>query len=96
LHWAAKRNQYHIIPMLLRYGSKIDAEDYSGRTALHIASESNNLESVRILLFELATPFKENHEGKMPVDLTTNRIIKFYLERAKNVIFILIKNSSIL
>jgi ankyrin repeat protein len=68
----------------LKWGSIIDSEDDSGRTALHVASLFNNKESVKILLFEIANPFKKTNKGDLPIDLTTNLLIQFLLERAKN------------
>lgn len=87
LHWAAKRNRFTVIPFLIKSGAHIHSEDMVGRTPLHIAAQKNNVESVKILLYELADPFKKNKEGKMPVDLTTDRVIQFYLSRARIVIF---------
>jgi ankyrin repeat protein len=72
--------------MLIRWGANIDDEDFVGRTSLHLAAANNYVEAVRILLYELANPFKTTKEGKTPINLTTNSLIRRYLERARIVI----------
>ena len=64
-----------------------DEEDIAGRTPLHVAALSNNVQAVKMLLTELADPFKKTHLGKMAIDLTTDSLIKFYLGRARLVKF---------
>jgi ankyrin repeat protein len=83
LHWAAKRNSYLIIPFLINHGENIHSQDVAGRTPLHLSAEKNHFESLKILLMELADPFKKNKEGKMPIDVTNNIHIKYYLSRAR-------------
>jgi len=83
LHWAAKRNKFTIIPLLISKGANVNSEDISGRTALHIAAFANHLECVKILLYELADPFKRNKDGKLAFDLTNDYKCKFYLSRAR-------------
>jgi ankyrin repeat protein len=72
--------------MLIQWGSNVDDEDFVGRTALHLAASNNYVESVKVLLLELANPFKKTREGKTPFTLTTNSEIKRYLDRARIVI----------
>ncbi len=84
MHLACKRDHLDIIVLLLKYGCRIDAQDNSGRTPLHVAAFYNNLEKVKILLYELANPLKKTNSNELAIDLTTNMLIKFYLERAKN------------
>jgi hypothetical protein len=67
--------------ILIKFGANVDDEDFVGRTALH-------LEAVKFLLYESANPFKTNREGKTPINLTTNSLIKRYLERARIVIIV--------
>jgi ankyrin repeat protein len=74
--------------MLISYGVNIDDEDFVGRTALHLASANNYIDTVKILLLEQANPFKTNREGKTPINLTTNSLIRRYLERARIVSYI--------
>jgi hypothetical protein len=64
----------------------------AGRTALHIAAKYNYLESVKVLLYELANPFRKDHGGKMAIDLTKSLIVQYFLNRARlvkiNIIFL--------
>lgn len=50
LHWAALRNHYTLIPLLLDYGAKIDSFDIIGRTPLFLAGKYKHKESVIELL----------------------------------------------
>lgn len=83
LHVAAKRNRKDIIKFILSRGAKIDVEDATGKTPLHIACLYNKVENVKVLLYEYASPFKMDHEGHLPIDLTTDGVIKFFLERCR-------------
>ena len=86
LHIAAKRKRGDIIRIILENGAKIDALDCVGRTALHYACLYNNLENVEILLWEFATPSKVDNFGKEPCDYSSDKLIKFFVNRAKNLI----------
>ena len=55
----------------------------AGRTALHIAAKYNYLESVKVLLYEIANPFRKDHCGEMAIDLTKSLMIQFFLTRAR-------------
>jgi ankyrin repeat protein len=68
---------------LINKGANINAEDIAGRTPLHIAAGKNHIESLKILLFEMADPFKRDKEGKQAIDMTTDNKCKFYLSRAR-------------
>jgi ankyrin repeat protein len=61
----------------------VDEQDYLGRTPLHIACMKNYLECAKILLYELADPFKKTNEGKAPADLTENNMIHYFLARSR-------------
>ena len=95
LHIAAKRPRGDIIRLLLSFGAKIDAQDFTGRTALHYACIYNNLENTEILLYEYASPIKKDHFGKQPGDYTTDRLIKFFTDRAKNLVDINLSNVNV-
>ena len=86
LHVAAKRPRGEIIRLILKSGAKIDAQDIAGRTALHYACLYNNLENVEILLYEYASPLKLDNSGKEPGDYTTDKVIKFFTDRAKTLV----------
>ena len=85
LHIAAKRDNPEIIKLLLEYGAKIDFEDCTGQTPLHISSKYNQIENVKILLLGLASPFKEDHQGNTADKLTTNKYIKFFINKCKTI-----------
>ena len=86
LHVAAKRPRGEIIKLILKSGAKIDAQDIAGRTALHYACLYNNLENVEILLHDYASPLKLDNLGKEPGDYTTDKVIKFFIDRAKTLV----------
>ena len=86
LHVAAKRNRGDIIKYIISKGAKIDLEDCTGKTALHIACMYSMVENVKVLLFEYASPFKMDHNGKYPSDYATDNVIKFFLERTKTLV----------
>lgn len=81
LHWMAKRNRYNMMAFAIKKGANINAEDIAGRTPLHVAVLLNNIESVMMLLYELANPFSCDKDGRKPIDLTINRTIIFILKR---------------
>lgn len=83
MHWAAKRNRFTFFSVLIKRGADVNAQDIAGRTPLHIAAMNNFVESVKILLFEMADPFIKNKEGKMAIDMTSDNKCKFFLSKAK-------------
>ena len=85
LHIAAKRDNPELIKLLLEFGAKIDFEDCAGQTPLHISSKYNRIENVKILLLCLANPFKEDHQGNTADKLTTNKYIKFFINKCKTI-----------
>ena len=86
LHIAAKRNRSEMIKFFLIAGAKIDLEDITGKTALHIACMYNVVENVKVLLYEYASPFKMDHEGKYPGDYAVDTVIKFFIDRMKTLV----------
>lgn len=50
LRFAARKNHYRSIPVLLRYGADIEKMDSDGFTPLMIAANNGAVESVRMLL----------------------------------------------
>jgi hypothetical protein len=61
-------------------------QDIAARTALHYACLYNNLENVEILLHDYASPLKLDNLGKEPGDYTTDKVIKFFIDRAKTLV----------
>lgn len=90
MHWAAKRNLYQVISLLVSKGANASAQDEIGRTPLHVAAFYNNIEALQILLYELANPLIKNNEGETPFDVATDPVIQFILQRACTVSFYLI------
>ena len=64
LHWIAKRNLFDYISFAVYKGASINYRDITGKTPLHIACINNHIESVMVLLFELANPFIKDNDGK--------------------------------
>ncbi|KAL7990454.1 hypothetical protein Chor_013884 [Crotalus horridus] len=76
----SKQNE-HLIKMLLRAGAYVNAQDDSGRTALHYACEMKN-QSIIPLLIEAGADlsikdkvWKTNLDGETPLDIV--RRLKF-------------------
>ena len=96
LHWAAKRNLYQIIPKLIGYGSNLNFQNFIGDTALHIGVKNNNYECVSLLLFNLASPFLKDKDGKKPIELTKDFQMKILLEKYINLYYLsLFKKNSV-
>lgn len=74
-----------MISFLIKCGANIDTQDICGRTPLHIAVENNYVECVKVLLYELADPFKKNKMNEMAIDICQDRTINYYLSYARAV-----------
>jgi ankyrin repeat protein len=83
LHWAAKRNVYQVISLIVSKGANVNAKDNTGRTPLHVAAAYNNLEAVEALVYDLAESSIKDNNGLLPEDLTNDVIIKMILKRVK-------------
>lgn len=81
LHWLAKRNRYDWISFTVRHGASLNSLDCTGRTPLHVASLMNNVESVQVLLYEMANPFCKDNDGYTPNQLTSHPRIIFIFNR---------------
>ena len=84
LHVVAKKNQYHIISLLVNYGCLIDSEDYCYRTPLHIAVMNNSIECIKLLLKENANPLKKTSENKSCMELATNYPVSYLFRRLES------------
>lgn len=60
LHWACKRGNINIVSLLIQYKSDLDAYDLQGRTALWFAINENNIELVKLLLYNKASPWSSD------------------------------------
>ena len=83
LTWAVKRNMFYIISEMVSLGSIINACDLTGKTALHYAVMYGFFECVIILLYELASPFKRDFDGKLPSDYAKDLKTHIALKRAE-------------
>ena len=88
LHWAVKKNFYQIIPKLISYGSNLNFQNFIGDTALHIGVKTNYYECVSLLLFNLASPFLKDKDGKKPIELTKDFQMKVLLEKYINLYYL--------
>ncbi|KAL1614683.1 hypothetical protein SLS54_009556 [Diplodia seriata] len=65
---AAMSSNNAIADILLRRGAEVDdTEQEKGRTALHVAVSTENIELVRLLLNSRANPSAQDHIGQTPV-----------------------------
>lgn len=70
---AARHNSNtEIIKILMKYGSKAEAADDEGNTALHAAAQRGTKEVAEFLLNLGANPYARNNECKIPYELCTN------------------------
>lgn len=70
LHIAARKNMHKIVPLLLKHGSPVNAQDLYGNTALHLAASKGYKEVVRILVENGDIQLNvSNKEGLTPLHL---------------------------
>ena len=66
LNWATLNNQVDAVKLLLELKAPIEAENYTGFTALHHAAEAGSLEAAKVLLAAGADPGHTNKAGYTP------------------------------
>lgn len=66
-------------------GVLINAQDYAGRTALHLAVSNNNLDIIRMLLLDYANPNIKTMNGEICSNLTNDSMIKYLLLRVEHI-----------
>jgi ankyrin repeat protein len=74
---------FYIISEMVSLGSIINACDLTGKTALHYAVMYGFFECVIILLYELASPFKRDFDGKLPSHYAKDLKTHIALKRAE-------------
>lgn len=82
LHWAAKRNHFEIIKLLIDRHAQVNKQDYLGRTALFLAAENNYLKSCKALLVGRAKPNIRSGQGLSSIDVCTDWQISGFLKKA--------------
>lgn len=75
-HWAAKRGYIPCLNVLTGNGKHVNLLDKKHRTPLFLAAKANYLKACEILLNNGANPFLRNNQDKLPIDITTNPLIK--------------------
>lgn len=75
-HWAAKRGYKEVLEVLIRKGNHVNQFDNNRRTPLWLAAKNNQYECCSFLLAYEANPFLDNKDGKKPVEVTTDPLVK--------------------
>ena len=88
LHICSKKNFYKILPVLIKYGSNINAKTIAGYTPIHLASKFKALEALQILLINFAIPNLKDNLGLKPKDYNNELLFELILDRACIVNFI--------
>ena len=88
LHIVSKRNIYQIIPLLIKYGSNVNAKTINGQTPIHLASKFNCLESLQLLLINFGIPNLKDHQNMKPKDYNNQLVFELILDRASIVNYI--------
>ena len=68
LCWAAGEGDLHGIRSLIAKGVDLDAADYDGRTAIHLAASEGRADVVALLLERGANPAPVDRWGNTPLD----------------------------
>lgn len=64
-----REEQFHdVIRLLIRVGADVNAQDVSGKTALHAAAQAGDLDMVRLLISKKAKINVKNDEGRSALD----------------------------
>jgi len=66
---AVQAGQGQLLPQLLEKGARIDARDFTGRTALMIAAGRNDLKTLGFLLAHRANVFAQTARGRTAADI---------------------------
>ena len=55
IHLACKNGYCHVAKLLLQHGCNVNATDKGGKTALHHAVASNNVEIIELIIEKVST-----------------------------------------
>jgi len=87
-HWAAKRGYQQVLSTLLDCDKKhVNFMDNEYRTPLWHAAKNNLQNICEILLNSGANPFLPNREGKRPIDVVTDNLLRSYISKRMEVKF---------
>ena len=87
IHWIIKRNKYDYISFAGAKGACLNFRDFTGKTPLHYACTSGHIESVMVLLFEMANPFiVDNNNKTCEQYITSNDNAQYSLTKYKHII----------
>lgn len=75
-HWAAKRNNVHILSILIQNGRHINQLDINHRTPLYLAARNNNVIACKMLMDNDGNPFIPDCDGKLPTDVTQSQEVR--------------------
>ena len=67
LFYAASQGNVNVMKILRKLGWRVNVQDIDGRTALHLASSSNNLEAVKYLAANGADIMSQDLRGDDPM-----------------------------
>ena len=85
LHVAVDKSHYDVIDVLLKCrGTKVNALDSAGQTALHRAARDGNVQACRILLSYGADPHIVSLQGFTAAQLSTESVSKLLSEEPLN------------
>ena len=84
LHLASKKGLYDICHILLDNGASLDMYDLELNTPIHHACLNNHIILLKYLLTKNPQVDSKNINGKIPVDLATNKEITDLLEKYMN------------
>jgi ankyrin repeat protein len=81
--WAAEGGCHECIPVLARFGAKVNAANAAGVSALHIAALHGNLRVTEALLANGANAFAKDPSGITALEVAANESVHAAIERAQ-------------
>ena len=85
VHWLIKRNKYDYISFAGAKGACLNFRDFTGKTPLHYACTYGHVESVMVLLFEMANPFIVDNNDKTCEQYLTHDQAQYCLNKHKQI-----------
>ncbi|VDK66643.1 unnamed protein product [Onchocerca ochengi] len=85
LHYAALNRRVDLLPLLYRFGLKLNTKDSKGETPLYLAAREGHLDVVDLLLSFGANSKISDQLGRTPLDVATERGHYLVVEFLENV-----------